>query len=238
MSPKTNLIVSGVLFTVVLVAWPVMMTLASPTGGIEQQLHWVAGHALLFKMQFLLALLIAPAIVYLMLAQLNMLQTADSVSKRFGMVFLGAYVVLNGVSYASQAVLLPRFLAAGQMDLARAGISPRRRPSPFCKPVGLLFPGHRRHRPFLRDFSRPEAGGSHRRFLYAVRPPFHIRFRRPAVREPGLHAPDHAQRPGAARGRRADRRLGDAKGSPLSPGSLFGGEDDVCFYAISGSWGD
>ena len=131
MSPKTNLIVSGVLFTVVLVAWPVMMILASPTGGIEQQLQWVAGHALLFKMQFLLALLIAPAIVYLMLAQLNMLQTADTVSKRFGMVFLAAYVVLNSVAYASQAVLLPRFLAAGQMDLVRAWYFASPRPSPF-----------------------------------------------------------------------------------------------------------
>lgn len=120
MSLKTNLIVSGVLFTVVLVAWPVLMALANPSGGIGQQLQWVAGHVLLYRVQFILAALLAPAIVYLMLAQLNMLQTADSVSKRFGMVFLGAYVVLNGVSYASQAVLLPRFLAAGQMDLARA----------------------------------------------------------------------------------------------------------------------
>jgi len=120
MNAKRNLIVSGALFTVMLTAWPVMMAIARPTGSIEQQLQWVAGHSLLFKMQFLLALLIAPAIVYLMLAQLNKLQTADNISKRFGMVFLSAYVVLNSVSYASQAVLLPRFLAAGQMEFARA----------------------------------------------------------------------------------------------------------------------
>jgi len=120
MSAKKNLIVSGVLFTVVLLAWPLMMVLAKPIGSIGQQLLWVAGHALLYRAQFVLALLLAPAIVYMMLAQLNRRQTADSISRRFGMVFLAAYVVLNSVSYASQAVLLPRFLATGQMDLARA----------------------------------------------------------------------------------------------------------------------
>jgi hypothetical protein len=98
----------------------VMMTIAKPTGNIGQQLQWVAGHVLLYKMQFILALLLAPAIIYMMLAQLNKLGTADSLSQRFGMVFLTVYAVLNSVSYASQAVLLPRYLAAGQMELAKA----------------------------------------------------------------------------------------------------------------------
>lgn len=120
MNAKRNLIVSGALFTVVLTTWPLMMAVAGPTGGIGQQLQWVAGHPLFFKMQFILALLIAPAIVYMMLAQLSRLQTYDNVSRRFGMVFLAAYVVLNSISYASQAVLLPRFLAAGETELAKA----------------------------------------------------------------------------------------------------------------------
>jgi len=120
MNANRNLIVSGILFTIVLAAWPLMMVIAKPTGDIGQQLHWVAGHVLLFKMQFFLALLLAPAIVTMMLAQLDKLRTADTVSRRFGMVFLAAYVVLNSVSYGSQAVLVPRYLAAGQMDLARA----------------------------------------------------------------------------------------------------------------------
>ena len=120
MNAKRNLIVSGALFSVALAAWPLMMAMAKAPGSIEQQLQWVAGHALLYRAQFVLALLLAPAIVYMMLAQLNRLQTADSISTRFGMVFLAAYVVLNSVSYASQAVLVPRYLAVGQVDLARA----------------------------------------------------------------------------------------------------------------------
>jgi hypothetical protein len=120
MNAKRNLIVSGTLFTIVLATWPVLMAIAKAPGDIGQQLQWVAGHALLFKAQFLLAFLLAPAIVYMMLAQLSKLQRADNISQRFGMVFLAAYVTLNSVAYASQAVLLPRFLAAGQTELAQA----------------------------------------------------------------------------------------------------------------------
>lgn len=120
MNAKRNLIVSGILFTIVLAAWPVMMVIAKAPGTIEQQLQWVAGHVLLYRAQFVLAFLLAPAIITMMLAQLKKLQTADTLSRRFGMVFLAAYAVLNSVSYGSQAVLVPRYLAAGQMALARA----------------------------------------------------------------------------------------------------------------------
>ncbi|MCX6555433.1 MAG: hypothetical protein NTZ12_10580 [Candidatus Aminicenantes bacterium] len=115
-----HLIVSGVLFTVVLVAWPVMTALARPSGNVAEQLRWVADHLPLFKAQFFLAFLLAPAIVYMMLAQLAKLQQGESLAQRFGMVFIAAYVVLNSIAYAAQAVLVPRFIAAGQMGLARA----------------------------------------------------------------------------------------------------------------------
>jgi hypothetical protein len=115
-----HLIISGILFTVVLVAWPVMMAVAKAPGNVETQMQWVAAHRPLFKAQFVLAFLLAPAIVYMMLAQLAKLQQGDGLGQRFGMVFIVAYVVLNSVAYASQAVLVPRFLAAGQAGLARA----------------------------------------------------------------------------------------------------------------------
>jgi hypothetical protein len=115
-----HLIVSGILFTLVLVAWPVMMAVAKAPGNVEAQLQWVAAHPTLFKAQFFLAFLLAPAIVYMMLAQLAKLQQGEGPGRSFGMVFIAAYVVLNSVAYASQAVLVPRFLAAGQAGLARA----------------------------------------------------------------------------------------------------------------------
>jgi hypothetical protein len=115
-----HLIISGMLFSVVLVAWPVMMAVAKAPGNVEAQLQWVAAHLPLFKAQFFLAFLLAPAIVYMMLAQLAKLQQGEGLGRSFGMVFIVAYVALNSVGYASQAVLVPRFLAAGQAGLARA----------------------------------------------------------------------------------------------------------------------
>lgn len=120
MNANRHLILSGVLFTVVLVAWPLMMLLAKAPGSVETQLQWVASHQALFRAQFFLAFLLAPALVYVMLAQLAKLQPAEGLGQRFGMVFIAAYVVLVSVAYASQLVLVPRFLATGQAGLARA----------------------------------------------------------------------------------------------------------------------
>jgi hypothetical protein len=113
------LAISGILFTLVLVAWPVMMAVARPAGGVDLQLLWVRGHATLFRCQFVLALLIAPALLYMMLAQLRRLGVGG-IALRLGLLFLAAYLVLSSVSYASQAVLLPRFLVAGRLDAARS----------------------------------------------------------------------------------------------------------------------
>jgi hypothetical protein len=120
MKRDPHLAASGILFTLVLVAWPVMMAVARPAaGGVDLQLLWVRGHAGLFRCQFVLALLIAPALLYMMLAQLRRLAVGP-VALRLGLLFLAAYLVLSSVSYASQAVLLPRFLAAGRLEAARS----------------------------------------------------------------------------------------------------------------------
>jgi len=116
-----HLILSGILFTVVLVAWPVMMAVAKAPGGGAAQLQWVVGHLPLFKAQFFLAFLLAPAVVYMMLAQLAKLQQGEGIGQRFGMVFIAAYVVLSSVAYLSQVVLVPRFInATGQLAFAKA----------------------------------------------------------------------------------------------------------------------
>jgi hypothetical protein len=116
-----HLVLSGALFTALLVAWPLMMALAQPQGGgVDGQLQWLAGHTAVYKAQFFLALLIAPAIVYMMTAQLAALGPGDEPARGFGMACITAYIALNSIAYASQAILVPRFIAAGRMDAARA----------------------------------------------------------------------------------------------------------------------
>ncbi|HOW44872.1 MAG TPA: hypothetical protein PK919_06840 [Candidatus Aminicenantes bacterium] len=119
MNDNRHLAVSGILFTLVLVAWTVMTALARPADGVDLQLLWTRSHLPLFRAQFVLALLIAPALLYLMLAQLRRLDVGG-IFLRLGLLFLAAYLVLSSVSYASQAVLLPRFLAAGRLEAARS----------------------------------------------------------------------------------------------------------------------
>lgn len=130
MKNDRHLTVSGILFTLVLVAWPVMMVVARPGGGVDLQLLWIRGHLALFRAQLALALLIAPALLYLMLAQLRRL-AVGRVALRLGLLFLAAYLVLASVSYASQAVLVPQFLAAGRLEAARAWL--------FSAPGSIAF---------------------------------------------------------------------------------------------------
>lgn len=130
MKDDNHLALSGILFTLVLVAWPVMMALASPAGNVDLQLLWVRGHLALFRGQMVLALLIAPALLYMMLAQLRRL-AVGGVALRLGLLFLAAYLVLTSVSYASQAILVPRFLAAGRLEAARSWL--------FSAPGSIAF---------------------------------------------------------------------------------------------------
>lgn len=130
MKDGDHLAFSGILFTLVLVAWPVMLAVARPAGGGDLQLLWVRSHLALFRAQFVLALLIAPALLYMMLAQLRRL-AVGGIALRLGLLFLAAYLVLTSVAYASQAVLVPRFLAAGRLEAARSWL--------FSAPGSIAF---------------------------------------------------------------------------------------------------
>jgi hypothetical protein len=115
---KTNkhLIISGIIFLIILAIWPLLMAISQPSGTLEEQLKWVAENTNHMKWQFFLALLISPAIIYLMVAQLTIAGIADKVLLRLGMIFLAVYAALNCISYGSQVVLVPKLLEAGMYD--------------------------------------------------------------------------------------------------------------------------
>ncbi|MBE0661368.1 MAG: hypothetical protein IH597_02785 [Bacteroidales bacterium] len=115
---KTNnfLIISGIIFTLILILWPLLMAISQPSGTLIEQLRWVAENTNHMKWQFFLAFLISPALIYLMAAQLTIANIADNVLLRLGMVFLAVYVALNCISYGSQLVLVPKLLEAGMYD--------------------------------------------------------------------------------------------------------------------------
>jgi hypothetical protein len=114
--PKNHLIISGIIFTLILILWPLLMAISQPSGTFEEQLRWVAENTNHMKWQFFLALLISPSIVYLMSSQLAKADIADKVMLQVGTVFLTVYVALNCISYGSQVVLVPKLLASGMYD--------------------------------------------------------------------------------------------------------------------------
>ncbi len=116
MKAQNHLLTSGIIFLVILILWPVLMAISQPSGTFEEQLRWVADNTNHMKWQFFLALLISPAIIYLMAAQLAIANIADKVLLRLGMIFLAVYAALNCISYGSQVVMVPKLLEAGMQE--------------------------------------------------------------------------------------------------------------------------
>lgn len=94
------------------------MVVSSPTGSIEEQLQWVSANVALYKTQFFLAFLLAPAILYMMLVQIRWTKSRGLFT-RIGLIFLSAYAVLVSIAYGSQAILIPKLLANGLTEQAK-----------------------------------------------------------------------------------------------------------------------
>ncbi len=121
MKMKTNkqLITSGIIFTIVLFLWPVFMGISHPQGSEIEQLNWIKSHSIIYKIQFFFAFLISPSIIYLMLSQLEKYPNENNVSKRLGYFFITGYFVLSSISYASQIIIVPKFVNSGLIEQAR-----------------------------------------------------------------------------------------------------------------------
>lgn len=114
-----HLIISGILFTVVLILWPIFMVVGTPEGTIGEQLVWISENITLNKIQFFFAFLISPAIIYLMIIQLSKLNSLKGGATILGLIFLVAYLVLNSISYASQIILIPNFIENDMLPQAK-----------------------------------------------------------------------------------------------------------------------
>jgi hypothetical protein len=118
MKTSRHLIISSIILLILLIAWPILMVISSPSGSIEEQLQWVSANVVLYKTQFFLAFLIAPAIIYMMLVQIRWAKSRGLFTC-IGLIFLSAYAVLVSIAYGSQAMLIPKLLASGLTEQAR-----------------------------------------------------------------------------------------------------------------------
>lgn len=118
MNINKHLIVSGILFSVVLFIWPVFMAFSKQSFIIEENLIWISEHVFLYKIQFFLAFLIGPAIIYLMISQISKVSAQKGGTIILGITFLSVYMVLVSIAYASQMILVPNLIENGMYQQA------------------------------------------------------------------------------------------------------------------------
>lgn len=119
MNKNSHLVISGILFTIALFLWPIFMGISQPQGSDIEQLNWIKENSNIYKVQFFFAFLISPSIIYLMLSQLNIFNYSNNVTKYLGLIFITGYFVLNSISYASQIILVTKFVDSGLLEQAR-----------------------------------------------------------------------------------------------------------------------
>ena len=116
---------SGIVASVSLVAWFVLMFFTAPTGFIVEQLQRLAEQSTLYQWSFVNSSLVSLAFVTMMVLLALFVETErpKGVLEIVGVVFLAPYTLLVSIAYASQYTLFPRLLAEfGAMDkmLAKA----------------------------------------------------------------------------------------------------------------------
>ncbi len=118
MTQNKNLIRSGIIFSVIIILWPVFMAFSQPEGSIATQFEWILDNITIFNLQFFFAALICPALFYMMVTQLKKMENKNSVRLIIGYSILGIYAALISLSYGSQFLILPKLIQAGKMDYA------------------------------------------------------------------------------------------------------------------------
>ena len=110
----------GILFTLVVILWPVLMTASEVTGSIEEQLRQISEAPGLFMANFFWASLIAPSILVLMLTFARYAETRRQtpLTYHLSLFFLAGYFVFVSISYMSQYLFLPRLLTEGNIEMA------------------------------------------------------------------------------------------------------------------------
>lgn len=111
----------GAALVLVIVLWPVFMTVSHFDGTIEEQLEFLAADASLYKINFFIASLIAPVFLVVMLTLAFFIDTGRKTPflNLLGVVCLAPYFVLVTIAYTSQYIFLPTLLDGNNIETAR-----------------------------------------------------------------------------------------------------------------------
>ena len=115
----THLIITGIIYTIVIIIWPVLMIISPFKGSVQEVLQMIADNPVFYKIIFINASFIAPLTVYLLI--IDILWQIESNTTRIGnwlsFVFLSSYFLLVTIAYVSQYTLLPGLIGRENMPM-------------------------------------------------------------------------------------------------------------------------
>lgn len=136
------LLYSGTALALVVLLWPPLMLLGQPTGTVEEQLSTIADDPALYKLNFFVASLIAPAVVVVLtvLALFAPAEKETPVLDVLGVLLLAPYVVLVSIAYTSQYTILHALLVADRTEEAAVWLFENTHSVPyFLNQLGYTF---------------------------------------------------------------------------------------------------
>ncbi len=119
-SHSRNLIISGSIFTLLILLWPIFMALsAGYAGSLEEKVLEISKDGAVYYIGFVNASLIAPS-AFALISIVSGLYRKEKkdLFDSIGIVLLIGYCILNSISYISQYSILPRLITAGKINEA------------------------------------------------------------------------------------------------------------------------
>ena len=105
----SKLTLASIIFTSILILWPILAILSLPEGNnYTEQIESIRNAPFMHILNFIIAFLIAPAIIYMLFELYKVLSgNSWSLLAKFGFLVYGLYFILVSISYGSQFLYLP-----------------------------------------------------------------------------------------------------------------------------------
>jgi len=115
-----HLTISGIMYTVVIFLWPVLMVISPFKGSDQEVLLMIADNPFSYKIIFINASFIAPLTVYLLMIYIIWLKKSNTlkIGLLFSTIFVSSYFLLVTIAYVSQYTLLPGLINSENSSLA------------------------------------------------------------------------------------------------------------------------
>lgn len=112
-----TLLIGGIVFTAVVILWPMFMMMTQPVGEMNEQLLSIQAKSDIYTMNFVLASLIAPSLSFILICIAFFVPSKKEtpILNMMGALLLAPYITLVSIAYVSQYTILQSFLSLGDL---------------------------------------------------------------------------------------------------------------------------